>query len=279
MAFVFGLVTLSACGVESGGADESESSEAAPTTGRTGGIFGGSVQPRASRDAAGSSSAPLSTPDGSSGSRSGSGGAPAGSGTGGGASGSDEQGQVTAGEFDVTDMGYTVGAPDAPIQVIEFSDFGCGFCRRFHLNTYPALHEEYVETDRVAWKYIPFVLGIFPNGEEAAIAGECVLRHGRRSFPEFRNRLFEDQGAWRDSDDPASVFVEVGSEAGVDPAPLRRCIEEEGTAEQVRANNAVGQRIGLRGTPSFLINGFPLHGAQPAMVFRNIFDDMLRQAR
>ena len=268
---IFALAALPACGPDDDGTgDTSEASR----TSRTGGIFGGSVQPGASRDANGSSSAPLSAPG--EGSRQG-----AGAGTTSGPRGTTGTGgnQVPSDPVDVTDMGYTVGSPDAPIQVIEFSDFGCGFCRRFHLNTYPTLYEEYVETGRVAWKYIPFVLGIFPNGEEAAIAGECVLRHGRRAFPDFRQRLFEDQAAWRDSEDPASFFVDVGAEAGVDPDPLRRCIEEEGTAEQVRANNAVGRRIGLRGTPSFLINGFPLHGAQPAMIFRNVFDEMLSQSQ
>jgi len=264
------LAVLSACGDAERGSS-AEAAESGSSTARTGGIFGGSVQPEASGGGS-SSSPPISTP-GESATPGRTSSPPSGSGT------VEGRGQVPEGQIDVTDLGYTVGPPDAPIQVIEFSDFGCGYCRRFHVNTYPTLYEEYVESGEVAWKYIPFVLGIFPNGEEAAIAGECVLRHGRSSFPEFRDRLFEEQGEWRDSDDPSSFFVEVASEAGVDAGPMRRCVREEGTAEQVQANNAVGRRIGLRGTPSFLINGFPLHGAQPLDIFRTIFDDMLSGPR
>jgi len=175
-------------------------------------------------------------------------------------------------------MGYTTGSASAAIRVIEFSDFGCGYCRRFHVDVYPTLREEYVEAGHVEWKYIPFVLGIFPNGQEAAIAGECVIRHGPESFPAFRDRMFEDQSAWRDQDDPTDVFLEVAAAEGVDPEPLRRCIQEEAVMEQVRENNAVGREVGIRGTPSFLINGFPLHGAQPLEIFRTIFDDMLSRA-
>lgn len=249
-----------------------ESGDAPPT--RTGGIFGGTVQPR-SGGAGSGTAAPESgeVPDEA---RSGAPGSSLQSRRGARPSSPATPGQSTG--IDVSELGYTAGSESAPIRVIEFSDFGCGYCRRFHLEVYPTLREEYVEEGHVEWKYIPFVLGIFPNGEEAAIAGECVIRHGPDSFAGFRDRMFEDQSAWRDQDDPTDVFVEVAAAEGVDPEPLRRCIEEGAVMERVRENNAVGREVGIRGTPSFLINGFPLHGAQPLNIFRTIFDDMLSRA-
>lgn len=270
------LTLVVAQGCDSGGDGATVRTEEAAAE-RTGGIFGGTVQPPSGGSEGSDGSATASargTGESGSGNRVGSSGADLQS-----RAGSPPASRSASPQgVDVSDMGYTVGSDSAPIRVIEFSDFGCGYCRRFHLNVYPTLREEYVEAGRVQWKYIPFVLGIFPNGREAAVAGECVIRHGPDAFPAFRDRLFEDQSAWRDAEDPTDVFVEVAASGGVDAEPLRRCIREEAVMDRVRANNAAGRELGIRGTPSFLVNGFPLHGAQPLEIFRTIFDDMLSRA-
>jgi len=272
LPLAFALVVVG-CGGSEGGDGVSTSAEEASAT-RTGGIFGGTVQPPSNR-ADGPGDGPAAAESGSGG-RLGSSGSELQS-----RAGSPPPASQTAPSqgIDVSEMGYTVGSESAPIRVIEFSDFGCGYCRRFHLNVYPTLREEYIESGHVQWKYIPFVLGIFPNGREAAVAGECVIRHGPDGFPGFRDRLFEDQSAWRDAEDPTDVFVEVAASQGVEPEPLRQCIREEAVMDRVRANNAAGRELGIRGTPSFLVNGFPLHGAQPLEIFRTIFDDMAMRAR
>lgn len=175
--------------------------------------------------------------------------------------------------FDLARMGYTAGSSDAPIRVVEFSDFGCGYCRKFHIETYPALHREYVETGKVRWKYVPFVLGSFPNGREAAHAGECAIEQD--GFPRMRRRLFEDQSQWRRSDRPVDVFVRLAEEEGLDAGRFRTCLEEGRRADRVRENVALGRRVGVRGTPTFVIQGYPLQGAQPVQVFRQIFERLL----
>src|SRR5690625_6346899 len=83
---------------------------------------------------------------------------------------------------DLTGVGYDLGDPCAPISIVEFSDFGCHFCRQFATETFPTLEREYIETGKVRWKYIPFVLGIFPNGDRAAIAGVCAAQQGDEAF-------------------------------------------------------------------------------------------------
>src|SRR5690606_24185800 len=81
--------------------------------------------------------------------------------------------------LDVTGVGWVTGLDDAPVTVIEFSDFGCPFCAQFALDTYPTLHTEFVLAGQVRWIYVPFVIGRFPNGEGAALAGECAGEQGR----------------------------------------------------------------------------------------------------
>ncbi len=177
--------------------------------------------------------------------------------------------------LDVAEMGYDRGSPEAPVKVMEISDFGCGFCRRFNEETFPTLQEVYIEGEFVEWKFIPFVLGMFPNGLEASIAGECSGEQDR-FFP-MQERLFSDQAGWKNEEDPFPFFARLAGEEGLDVERFNRCIEDGWRENQVRANIRLGRQIGVQGTPVFLIDGVPISGALPLDMFRDILDMALAQ--
>ncbi len=181
----------------------------------------------------------------------------------------------TARPLPIAEMGYNLGSADAPVKVIEISDFGCGYCRGFHQEIFPSLLEIYVEAGFVEWKYIPFVLGMFPNGLQAATAGECAGEQDR-FFP-MQARLFRDQGGWRSSDDPYAYFSNLAAEEGLDVVRFDSCIEGGWRDNHVRSNIRLGQQAGAQGTPLFLIDGRPLLGAVPMEDFRAILDAALIQ--
>jgi protein-disulfide isomerase len=167
-------------------------------------------------------------------------------------------------------MGHGVGPVDAPIQIIEFSDFGCGYCRVFQETTRPVLDEEYVATGKVRWTYVPFVLGMFPNGDHAAVAGECAAEQG--SFDAMRVRLYRDQQGWKNGQDPKPFFQKLAEEEGLDAEQFAQCLGEDTAQGRIQENTRVGQAAGIRGTPAFFINGFPVNGAQPLEAFRDMLD-------
>ncbi len=175
----------------------------------------------------------------------------------------------------ITDMGYNFGSGDAPVKVLEISDFGCGYCRRFHEETFPSILEIYVEAGLVEWKFIPFVLGMFPNGLEAATAGECAGEQDH-FFP-MQGRLFGEQRGWRNSDDPYAFFSTLATEEGLDVERFDNCIEGGWRDGHVRANIRLGQQAGVRGTPLFLVDGRPVPGALPLEDFRDLLDAALLQ--
>jgi len=177
--------------------------------------------------------------------------------------------------LNINEMGYDRGSSDAPVRVLEVSDFGCGYCRLFHEETYPTLQERYVDAGFVQWKFIPFVLGMFPNGLEASIAGECGGEQDR-FFP-MQTRLFRDQAGWKNSQDPYPFFAQLAEEEGLDVARFKGCIEGGWRENQIRANIRLGREIGVRGTPTFLIDGVPLSGALPLDTFMDILDLALTQ--
>jgi len=183
--------------------------------------------------------------------------------------------QQEAQPLNIAEMGYDWGSPEAPVRVLELSDFGCGYCRLFHQEIFPVLLEKYVEAGLVQWKFIPFVLGRFPNGLEASIAGECGGE--QEMFFPLQGRLFGDQAGWKNSEDPFPFFAKLAEEEGLDVDRFDRCIEGGWRENQVRANIRLGRQLRVQGTPTFLIDGAPISGALPIDTFRDILDMALSQ--
>lgn len=183
--------------------------------------------------------------------------------------------RVTVRGLDLTAIGYDLGRPDAPIQVVEFSDFGCGFCAAFARETEPVLVREFVETGHVYWKYVPFVIGMFPNGAEAARAAECAGAQGR--FWAAKDSLYAGQRRWKQASAAAPVFTALVMSAGVQEAAFERCVATDPHRQRTSQANAAAARLGVRATPTFFINGQMVEGALPLTVFRGGLRQMLAE--
>lgn len=177
--------------------------------------------------------------------------------------------------INIAEMGYNYGSSEAVVKVLEVSDFGCGYCRQFSEETFPRLREIYVDQGYIEWKFIPFVIGMFPNGLQAATAAECAGEQDQ-FFP-MKSRLFAEQRGWRNSDEPYVYFSRLATEEGLDVERFDRCIQGGWRDGHVSNNIRLGQQVGARGTPLFLIDGRPLNGAHPFEDFRAILDAALLQ--
>ncbi len=178
-------------------------------------------------------------------------------------------------EIDLSELGFDRGAPDAPVKVVELSDFGCGYCRVFTLETYPILYDEYIQTGKVHWKFVPMILGMFQNSVPATFAAECAGEQGM--FEQMHWRLYQDQSEWKPLDDPDSVFHRFAEEEGFDVGRFATCLAGDRRAARVRADMRIGRELGVRGTPTFLIDGYPVSGALPVQTFRDVLDIQLRE--
>jgi protein-disulfide isomerase len=176
-------------------------------------------------------------------------------------------------EVDVSQLGYDFGEPHAPVRVVEFSDFGCGYCRLFHVETFPALNEEFIQQGKVSWKYIPFVTGMFANGNHAAVTGECAGEQGR--FIEMSERLYRDQKEWMGSRATDPTFRRYAQEAGLDLTRFEQCVQQGWRSERVLTSSQAAFRLGVRGTPTFFVDDYPVSGAIPLDVFRDFLNAML----
>jgi len=168
--------------------------------------------------------------------------------------------------------GYERGAADAPVTVLEFADFGCRYCARFAAETYPGLAGEYVRTGRVRWRYVPFVMGMFANGAEAARAAVCAAEQGRSAFDRMHERLYRLQGEWTGSGDAVGVFRAYAAAVGLDEARFSSCWSSDLPVERIRAANELADQLGVRATPTFFVAGNMVEGALPLAQFRAVLD-------
>jgi len=173
-------------------------------------------------------------------------------------------------------VGHVLGHADAPVTVVEYSDFGCPYCRVFALETYPALHREYVETGRVRWRYVPFVIGSFTNGAEAARAAVCAAEQGEDAFWAMRGAIYQGQTVWRRAGEPESLFRGYASEIALDQSRYDSCYREDRSHARVHAGGALAAQAAVRGTPTFFVNGMRVQGALHLDQFRRILDEAAR---
>lgn len=185
--------------------------------------------------------------------------------------------RVVVAGVDLTGVGYDRGSATAPVVVVNFSDFGCPFCGSFARETEPVLEREYVQTGKVFVKYVPFVMGMFPNGQQAALASECAADQGK--FWAMHDRLYANQREWKTARTPMPVFQRYASAVGLDESRFTTCYAGEGQHPRTRQANAAADALGIRVTPSFVVNGRPVEGALPLPQFRQLLDAAVTQGR
>ncbi len=177
--------------------------------------------------------------------------------------------------IDLTGVGYDEGSPTAPVVVVNFSDFGCPYCATFARETYPPLAREFVQTGQVLFKYVPFAMGIFPNGKQAARASECAAEQGK--FWPMHARLYARQRDWKNTIKAYPVFREEALRLGLDEPRFARCYDTRRTDRRTEAASIQARRLGLRATPTFFIDGRAVEGALPLPQFQLLLRSQARE--
>ena len=173
------------------------------------------------------------------------------------------------------------GDPNAPITIVEFSDFQCPFCARFHVQTLPLLLEEYIDSGKVNLVYRDFpIQSIHPNALAAAVAAECANEQGE--YWEYHDTLFEKQSGWSrlDSNAVISTFSQYATDVGLEQQQFDSCLGSGKYLEEVQGDLSDGRDYDITGTPGFFIGnaeiGFvKINGAQPFDSFQRIIDAQL----
>jgi protein-disulfide isomerase len=181
--------------------------------------------------------------------------------------------------IDATD--HVRGNPNAQIVFVEYSDFDCPFCKRFHEDTMAKLMSEYGSDGRVAWVYRHFPLEqLHPNATKIAEASECVAElAGNDAFWKFSDLVFGEREINAQTD--MTKLADYAAQAGAEKAAFTTCLNEGRHADKVAADLADGMAAGVKGTPhTFVIVGGQqgvINGAQPYETVKKLTDNLIAQ--
>jgi protein-disulfide isomerase len=171
-----------------------------------------------------------------------------------------------------------LGAAEAPVTVIEFTDLQCPYCARFALTTWPQLRERYVDSGKVQFVSRDLPLSFHPYALPAAVASRCAGDQGR--FWEYREALFRGQAQLANA-----PYAALAERLGLDVARFEACRADPALAAAVRDDAALAARNGIASTPTFVIGrvvdgqfqGEILSGAQPLETFAQKIDALLAE--
>ena len=167
-----------------------------------------------------------------------------------------------------------MGDPNAPVTIVEFSDYECPFCVKFVTDTLHQIKEKYIDTGKVKLVYRDFPLSFHPNADDAAIAAECARQQGGDEvYFDFHDKLFE--GGPRQLSN--AIYNQYASELDLDSTAFNSCLSDPAMAEEVQNDLQEGISYGITGTPGFIINGRAVSGAQDYRVFEYIIEHSLSQ--
>jgi len=174
-----------------------------------------------------------------------------------------------------------MGDPDAPITIIEFSDFQCPFCARFYSQTLPLIYEEYIDQGKVKLVFRDFpIQSIHPNAVPASVASECANEQGK--FKEMHDILFGNQNQWNNQEtvDALSLFSQYATEIQLEQETFDSCLTSSKYIEEIQKDLNDGQNYGVTGTPGFFVGNdqigyVEIKGAQPFDIFKKVIDAQL----
>jgi len=160
--------------------------------------------------------------------------------------------------------GYTVGSPDAKVEIIEFADYECPACGNFANVTGPDVRKNLVETGMVRYTFYDFPLtNAHPNTVPASMSAACADDQGK--FTGMHDALFMGQIEWNGiaTSNPRKVMSGYAEKLGLDMGKWNACMDADTHLERIRGNYALGMTMQVQSTPTFIINGQTYPGALP----------------
>jgi protein-disulfide isomerase len=165
------------------------------------------------------------------------------------------------------------GDKNAPVTILEFSDFECPFCSRFALGALPQIISEYVDKGKAKLAFRHFPLGFHQNAKPGAFATECAREQGGdEMFFKMHDKIYGDQ-----QNLSVDNLKKWAGELGLKADKFNTCLDTKKYEKQIDADMKEAQSYGVSGTPAFFINGRLISGAQPFEAFKTVLDEELKK--
>lgn len=149
--------------------------------------------------------------------------------------------------------GYFLGSDSAKVEVTEYADFQCPVCQDFENIQFPAVKQQLIATGLVRWRYRDFPLDMHPHSRVASHAAACAADQGK--YWEMHEALYQHQPEWSPKRDASGSFAGYAKDIGLDVGAYDECMKSAKYAGRIQASVEEGSKIGVNGTPNFVIGG------------------------
>ncbi len=200
------------------------------------------------------------------------------------------QGKVMIEEPTITENAIVIGDENAPVTLIEFTDYECPYCAIAEGNPelvesfkardpnytapLPEVYKNYVETGKVKIVFYNFPIpSLHPKARETHNAALCA--NEQDSFKEYSSKLWEDRATWTAESDRAAQYKQYAKDLGLDETQFSECLDSKKYDSQITEEISLGQSLGVSGTPAFFIGKTFISGAQDYTTFKSIIDAQL----
>ena len=164
------------------------------------------------------------------------------------------------------DGAYALGPADAPITIVEFSDYECPFCKRWHAEVYEQLLAAYPGKIKFVYRNLPLT-SIHPDAQGAAEAAMCAGEQD--AYWQFHDKLLSGEFLGN------SAYTQYAQDLNLNMTSFSACITDQKYKAAIQADSDFALNLGVRSTPTFFINGLAIVGAQPLDVFKQVIDQEL----
>jgi protein-disulfide isomerase len=169
--------------------------------------------------------------------------------------------------YDIPSEGfYSIGPADAPITIVEFSDYQCPFCRRWHDEVYEPLLAAYPGQIKLVYRNLPLT-SIHPDALSAAEAAMCAGEQD--AYWPYHEKLFSSESFG------GQIYTQYAQELSLDIDSFQACLNDHKYQAAIQADSDFAIDLGIQSTPTFFINGLAIVGAQPLDVFKQVIDKEL----
>jgi protein-disulfide isomerase len=155
--------------------------------------------------------------------------------------------------------GWVLGSDSAPVEIIEYADFGCGACGIFTVLNAPDIKQRLVNTGRVRWRFRDYPIPSHAASPAAHMAAACAGE--QEQFWPMHDVIFGNQSNWGRERRPERRFRDYARQMGLDMDRFDECTESQRYAAQIDAAKQEGVAVGVHSTPSFVIGGLLVAGA------------------
>jgi protein-disulfide isomerase len=170
--------------------------------------------------------------------------------------------------YDIPTEGYpSLGPDDAEIVIVEFSDFQCPYCQRFHEETYPDLLAAYPGKIRFVYRNFPLPPSMHPDAMSAAVASLCA--NDQNAYWDYHEKLFGSNPLGEET------YIQYATDLGLNVEEFTACLSSGKHDDFIKQDMEFSSNLGVQSTPTFFVNGLAIIGAQPLSSFSQLIDKEL----